>query len=73
MKYPKLFLFLKYLLFLYIGLNILIYGFLFIRETNHRGYKMNTLSERNSYAIGGEIMINYFLPFMIVGSIKSIF
>jgi hypothetical protein len=73
MKYPKLFLFLKYLLFLYIGLNILIYGFLFIRETNHRGYKMNTLSERNSYAIGGVIMINYFLPFMIVGSIKSIF
>jgi len=34
---------------------------------------MNTLSERNSYAIGGVIMINYFLPFMIVGSIKSIF
>ena len=73
MKYNKLFLFFKYLLYLYIGLNILIYIYLVIQEKDHRGHKMNTLGERNSYAMGGVDMINFFLPFMIVGSIKSIF
>lgn len=73
MKYPKVFLFFKYLLFLYIGLNIAIYGYLFTRKTNHRGQEMNTLIERNTYAMGGIIMVNYYAPFMIVGLIMSIF
>ena len=67
---------LKYLLFLlilYVVFNIIIYFYLFTREKNHRGYKMNTLSERNSYAIGGVLMTNFFLPFMIIGTIKSFF
>ena len=64
---------LKYLLILYVVFNIIIYFYLFTREINHRGYKMNTLSERNSYAIGGVLMANFFLPFMIIGTIKSFF
>lgn len=69
----KILKFLLFLLILYIVFNIIIYFFLFTREKNHRGYKMNTLSERNSYAIGGVLMTNYFLPFMIIGTIKSFF
>ena len=69
----KILKFLLFLLILYVVFNIIIYFYLFTREKNHRGYKMNTLSERNSYAIGGVLMTNFFLPFMIIGTIKSFF
>ena len=56
----------KYILLFLVLLSVLIYGYGFI----HNNYK--TVEKKHEHAMGGVIMVIYYLPAMVVHYIKQI-